>query len=149
MGSDFLSYTDQVDIDGENRVMGSYADMGADEYIDCRHYKFDEPNGLIAYDSGPAYHYDGVLMNNLVSEHGPVWDPNGVFNGALRFDGVHDYVVMPGYYGITGGNPRTCSAWIKAKKQSTNMIISWGQSSGGQKFYFGIRVVNGVGNIGV
>ncbi len=115
-GDPGLSYADQNDIDGETRLMGVAVDMGADEIDDFRRYQFDETEGLTAYDSGPVNQYDGVLMNGSVSEHGPVWEPNdGVFNGALRFDGVNDYVEVPGYYGIGGTHSRTVSVWFKTR----------------------------------
>ena len=47
------------------------------------HWKLDEPDGTIAYDS--AGDNDGTLMN------GPVWT-TGWIDGALEFDGVNDYV---------------------------------------------------------
>ena len=34
-GSGLLTYTDQLDIDGEDRVYGTYADIGADEVYSC------------------------------------------------------------------------------------------------------------------
>ena len=35
MGSDLLSYTGQLDIDAEDRVVGNYVDIGADEVYSC------------------------------------------------------------------------------------------------------------------
>jgi hypothetical protein len=35
MGSDLLSYTEQMDIDAEERVVGDYVDIGADEVYSC------------------------------------------------------------------------------------------------------------------
>ena len=49
-------------------------------------WKFDESSGSIAHDS--AGNNDGTLVN------GPVWT-TGRIDGALRFDGVDDYVEIP------------------------------------------------------
>jgi len=68
------------------------------------HWKFDEPNGITAFDSaGPN---DGTLMN------GPVWT-TGQIDGALDFDGVDDYVALPDNEPIwLPVNNFTTSCWI-------------------------------------
>lgn len=50
------------------------------------HWKFDEGQGDIAYDSTGENH--GTLIN------GPTWT-TGQIDGALSFDGVDDYVLIP------------------------------------------------------
>jgi Tol biopolymer transport system component len=48
------------------------------------HWKLDETEGLLAYDSAG---------NNDASVFGPVWQPDGgMVAGALQFDGIDDYV---------------------------------------------------------
>jgi parallel beta-helix repeat protein len=141
-----IDYENNKDMDGNNRVRDVFGpnsiDMGAYEYdpndpdipiepnipieLDYRHYTLDEEDGLTAYDYGLVNHYNGVFVNN------PVWKPNdGVFGGALHFDGTNDYVIItdPNYYGITGSNPRTCSAWVKTTYTGNyQMIMSWGST---------------------
>lgn len=59
---------------------------------------------------------------------------------ALTFDGVNDYISIPEYKGITGGNSRTCEAWIKGTSaKADKTILSWGTNSGGQKWVMRIQ----------
>jgi hypothetical protein len=72
-------------------------------------WKFDEPNGLIAYDS--AGHSDGNLIG------GPVWT-SGKIGGGLSFDGINDYLNCgrdPSNYDNV-----TVSVWMKT---STNGVL--------------------------
>jgi len=64
MGSDLLSYTGQSDIDGEDRVVGDYVDIGADEVYSC----------------------DDDLTEDDISN--PVdWTANGIIN-------LHEYAIF-------------------------------------------------------
>jgi len=84
------------------------------------HWELDESSGTVASDSVGGH--DGTLMGD------PVWWPSdGKIGGALEFDGVGDYVEVAGYKGISGGNPRTVSAWVKVESTgSTLAIVRWG-----------------------
>ncbi|MCP4711734.1 MAG: M6 family metalloprotease domain-containing protein [Planctomycetes bacterium] len=100
------------------------------------HWKFDEASGTAAYDfSGANLH--GSLIN------GPVWtaslDPNfeGVYGGALQFDGLDDYVEIDDYTGIAHQQSRTVAAWIKT--DAIGDIITWGNHSPGQKWRLHIQ----------
>ncbi|MBE0534806.1 MAG: lamin tail domain-containing protein [Phycisphaerae bacterium] len=86
------------------------------------HWKLDESGGSVAADSSGSG-YSGMLA-------GAKWNPSGgVLGGALQFDGVNDYVwVTQGYRGITGSNPRTCSAWIRTG-HAPGEIMTWGDQS--------------------
>ncbi len=94
-------------------------------------WKLDETSGIIAADFiGDA---NGILMN------GPIWT-DGIIDGGLSFDGIDDYLEIPGYKGIPGGASRTCMAWIKTI-QPTDEIISWGEDYTGGRWV--IRVNEG------
>ena len=72
------------------------------------YYNLDETSDLVAYDSS-TYLEDGTLVNMTGEE----WVKQGI-NGALRFDGVDDYVIMAeaeAYKSLTEG---TISLWFKA-----------------------------------
>lgn len=62
--------------------------LGENLFVDYRmiaHWKLDEAEGDIAYDS--VANCDGTLSG------GPVWQPgDGMVDGALQFDGVNDFV---------------------------------------------------------
>ena len=67
--------------------------------------------------------------------HGdPQWMPaEGNLQGALFFDGVDDYILIPNFKGITGAASRTCAAWIKTT-QISGEILSWGEGIPGGKW---------------
>lgn len=74
-------------------------------------WPFDETSGTVAQDiSGQGS--DGVLHN------GPQWT-EGVTGGALRFDGVNDYVELPIGSIITGARNVTASIWVNFDREST------------------------------
>lgn len=76
-----------------------------EDYRMIAHWKLDETEGSIAYDSIGKHH--GTLYGE------PVWQPTtGQVNGALEFDGVDDYVstdfILDPSYGLF-----SVFAWIK------------------------------------
>jgi M6 family metalloprotease-like protein len=87
----------------------------------------DETTGTAAYDVSPQQRL-GQLKN------GPVWQPGtGAQGGSLALDGIDDFIEIAGYKGITGPAARTCSAWIKTTKPSSQ-IINWGAFDPGTKW---------------
>jgi hypothetical protein len=91
------------------------------------HWQLNERTGLTASDSS-GNHYDGQLFNMDQSS----W-AIGKQCGGLFFDGVDDYITITGFKGISGGNSRTCAAWIKTTQVSGEMIC-WGVAQTGQKW---------------
>ena len=73
------------------------------------YWKFDEGSGLTASDSADANH--GTFVSD------PVWT-SGQVGGALRFDGVDDYVDVSSV--TCGGIGLTLEAWVKANDSSPN-----------------------------
>jgi hypothetical protein len=68
-------------------LMMQYLDTEIPEIGLISHWKLDETEGGIAYDSAGVEDCNGILMG------GPVWLPDGgIVSGALQFDGVDDYV---------------------------------------------------------
>lgn len=83
------------------------------------HWTFDETSGSTAYDSAPGS-ADASLVNfNLDACH-----VEGLFGGALRFDGQDDYMEAGGYLGVLGNADRTLCMWFKAIKDGT--LLSYG-----------------------
>ncbi|HUW20936.1 MAG TPA: LamG domain-containing protein [Sedimentisphaerales bacterium] len=68
------------------------------------HWKFDEGSGTTAYDSAGTN--NGTLVN------GPVWT-SGKIAGALRFDGIDDYVRVNDDPSLDGMNALALTAWLK------------------------------------
>ncbi len=83
-----------------------------EDYRLIGHWKLDETEGDIAYDSAGNNH--GTLNGD------PQW-VSGIIDGALEFDGDGDYVDV-GSVGISGNVPKTVAGWAKA---STTDIPSW------------------------
>ena len=66
------------------------------------HWKLDEPNGTVAYDSAGA-------NNGTVS--GAIWTA-GAIDGGLDFDGIDDKVIIPDSDVLTPANTMTVSYWV-------------------------------------
>jgi hypothetical protein len=86
-------------------------------------------DGLVAYyqlnhnaadSSGNNRH--GAIYGN------PNWLSQGHIDGSIDLDGNGDYVVIPGYPGVTGNGARACAAWICTSNVSifNRAIVSWG-----------------------
>ena len=85
------------------------------------HYKLDETEGSVALDS--AGHNHGTLRG------GPAWQhSSGKIDGALRFDGVDDYVETPAVLDPADG-AFSAFAWIKGGAPG-QVIVS--QAGGGE-----------------
>lgn len=56
----------------------------------------------------------------------PVWE-SGKIGSAVRLDGIDDFFMAPGYFGIDGTGARTCAAWVKLASLQTGDIIGWGR----------------------
>ncbi len=69
------------------------------------HWRFDEPDGQRAVDSGPQG-VDGALS------HGPQWVP-GRSGSALAFDGSFDRVVVEGSEPLAFEGPMSVSLWMR------------------------------------
>ena len=76
-----------------------------ENYILKAHWKLDETDGGIAYDS--IGENDGTLYGD------PNWRPyDGIADGALEFDGINDYLATPFVVNPATG-PFSIFAWIK------------------------------------
>ena len=70
------------------------------------HWRLDDGTGTMALDSsGNERHAEMVGA--------PTWG-EGFFDGALQAS-LGNYLVVPGYTGVLGAEPRTCTAWIKTE----------------------------------
>jgi len=96
-------------------LMMQYLDTKIPEIGLIAHWKLDETEGDIAYDS--AANCDGTLMG------GSVWQPNGgMVAGALQFDGIDDYVSTDPVLNPADGS-FSVFAWIKGGA-SGQVVIS-------------------------
>ena len=80
----------------------------------------------------------------------PQFVAEGVFGGALEFDGDGDFISVDGYKGIMQ-SPWTLAAWINTTSAADLDIVSWGSEGGGLKVEFRLndgrlRIEHGNGN---
>ena len=93
------------------------------------HYSFEEATGTDPYDN-TFNERDGML--NLGNNGSGLNKATGVISECLEFDGIDDYVSIPGFKGVLGTQSRTCSAWIKTESGTSgsltyDQIFSWGK----------------------
>jgi len=91
------------------------------EDVDTRliaHWRLDEETWGIAHDS--ATDNDGILQGD------PIWLPNdGKLNGALKLDGIDDYLITPFILDPTK-RPFSVYAWIKGGQPGQTIISQKG-----------------------
>jgi len=102
--------------------------------MESAHWKLDEAEGTIAYDS--IAEHDGTLYGE------PVWKSvGGKIGGAIQFDGIDDYVSTP--YIISPANGDfSVFAWIKGGAPG-QVIISQADGIGTGETWLGITASDG------
>ncbi len=111
-------------------------------------YLFDNDNDVVKDISGNGR--DGKLIGATYV--------NGVFGKALEYDGNDDNLIVTGYTGIGGTDPRTTVFWFKTSTVREHSWVKWGINSSTQKYYIRAHVrgnecnlrveVNGGNNFG-
>ncbi len=81
------------------------------------HWKFDETNGTILYDSS------GNEINGTMHGFSNPWSPGRV-GGSLRFDGVDDYISFPGASQLDDIRPFSFSGWIKLDQNGSGYVVA-------------------------
>ena len=94
-------------------------------------YLFDEGRGNVAKDiSGNGR--DGEITG---AKH-----VKGVIGDGLEYDGVDDNLIVTGYNGIGGTEPRTTVFWFKTTTVRDHSWVKWGVNSPSQKYYIRAHV---------
>jgi Zn-dependent metalloprotease len=115
------NYTDQVDIDGEPRIIGAYVDMGADEVNfplpnplpDAHWWKLDETSGTIADDS--VGNSDGYFNGS---------NPHWVRGLMVDLNGVSDYFSVPSLDTAYNFNSTfSVAGWFKTSQSTGKQTI--------------------------
>ena len=99
------------------------------------YWRLDDGQGTIALDSSGNERHAQM-------EGSPIWG-EGMLEGALEAS-LGNYLVVPGYTGVLGAEPRSCTAWIRTE-QASAVIFGWGLISNGTKWI--VRVNDGVGQL--
>ncbi len=89
-------------------------------------YLFDEGEGEVAVDSSPNGR-DGAIIGAQYTE--------GVFGTAFQYDGVDDNLIVTGYTGIGGVDPRSILFWFKSNETRQHSWVKWGRNAAGEKHY--------------
>jgi len=87
--------------------------LGTEAEWSTGHWRLDEGTGNVVADSS-GHGNDGVVV-------GATW-----VDGKLEFDGIDDFVEIPGCPGVPGSTDRTVAAWIRTTRPDAD-IVSWGQ----------------------
>ena len=87
---------------------------------------FDDGSGAVAKDASGN--------GNDAEVSGAQW-VDGPFGTALEYDGVDDNVVITGYLGIGGIEPRTTVFWFQSKDAREHSWVKWGPNVTGEKYY--------------
>lgn len=103
----------------------AYADLVDEEKVEVI-YLFDEGDGEVAEDSSP-HERNGEIIGAQYTE--------GVFGTALQYDGVDDNLIITGYTGIGGTEPRTTLFWFKANGTRDHSWVKWAPNASGAKYY--------------
>ncbi len=109
-------------------IQASIVDEDAVEVL----YLFDEGEGDVAVDSSPNER-NGTIM-------GGAQYTEGVFGTALMYDGVDDNLLVSGYMGVGGKDPRTTVFWFKSSGTRDHSWVKWGRNAGGEKYYIRAHV---------
>lgn len=94
-------------------------------------YLLDENDGNVAKDiSGNDRHAEITGAKRV----------EGVFGKALEYDGTDDNLIVTGYNGIGGTEPRTTVFWFKTTTVRDHSWVKWGINSPSQKYYIRAHV---------
>jgi len=121
-------------------VTGSVHSVVIDEDTVELVYLFDEGDGNVAKDSS-GNNRDGQISGAKYVK--------GKFGTCLEYDGVDDGLIVTGYAGIGGTEPRTTVFWFKAGDTKAHSWVKWGVVATGEKYYIRANVRGGECNLRV
>ncbi len=127
-------------LDADGQLIWKYSTRSPEEQLEgC--WMLNDGSGITAADCLGAR--NGDLVN--FDPSGTQWVEDATFGTVLEFDGVDDYVRIPGYKGISGSQPRVCSAWIQTTQANTD-IMMWGSNgASGTRWRIRLQERDGVG----
>lgn len=112
------AWGDGVVNEADLEVLMSYWGQEIEDKAFLAHWKMDEAEGNIAYDSIGEYH--STLNGD------PIWQPEGgIIDGTLQFDGIDDYVNTPFILNPYSG-PFSIFAWVKGGSPDQVIISQTG-----------------------
>lgn len=118
-----------IDLHGADK--GKTVDLNADPHLVGR-WKLNETTGKQAADASGRGH-PGVLRGAATFDINAVREQD---RQGLRLSGGEDCVLITGYKGIPGTQPRTIAAWVKPTAAGGE-IVAWGHRDFGKMCTFG------------
>ena len=103
-------------------------------------YLLDENNGNVAKDISANGRHGEII--------GAKW-VKGMFGHALEYDGIDDNILVTGYNGVGGTDPRTTVFWFKSSETRDHSWIKWGLNVAGEKYFIRAHVREGGCNLRV
>ena len=111
-------------------AMSTFARVIEDENVEVV-LLLDEGEGAVAHDSSPNGRDATIIGAQFVE---------GVFGTGLMYDGVDDNLIIDGYAGVGGTDPRTTVFWFKADGTRDHSWVKWGPNAAGEKYYIRAHV---------
>ena len=99
-------------------------------------YLFEEGKGKLAKDESHNKR-NGSLEGGV--KYGP-----GKFGQGLVYDGKDDNLIVKGYHGIGGKDPRTVLYWFKSDSAREHSWVKWGVVEPTRKYYVRAHVAGGI-----
>ena len=73
----------------------------------------------------------------------------GMFGNALEYDGIDDNILVTGYNGVGGTDPRTIVFWFKSSETRDHSWVKWGVNVAGEKYFIRAHLRGGGCNLRV
>jgi len=128
---------DEVEADGTKHTGDIWSFKTLEDSSLIGWWKFDEGQGIIAYDSS-GYGNHGMIGHNN-GNNGPIWTA-GVMGGALELDGTDDYVSINSIASLMTTYNFTFSIWVQTDGEvlSDDHILLGSNTDSSHEFLFGI-----------
>ncbi|MFC1716211.1 LamG-like jellyroll fold domain-containing protein [Candidatus Poribacteria bacterium] len=112
-------------------ISGAAIDPGTIEAV----WLFDDGAGGIVKDSSGNNRHGDI-------QGGAKWTNDGKYGGALELDGGDDEVVITGYKGIGGNDPRTTLIWYRTTQPGDHRLVCWGANVNTNKYHTRLHDAN-------
>ncbi len=128
---------DEVEADGTTKHPGEvWGFKTRDDPALIGWWKFDEGQGIIAYDSSGYGHHGIIGTDN--GDDGPKWAA-GVIGGGLELDGDDDYISIDSIVPMMTTYSFTFSIWVKTDTKTDDHVLLGSNTDSSHEFLFGIN----------
>ncbi|MHC4509012.1 MAG: LamG-like jellyroll fold domain-containing protein [Planctomycetota bacterium] len=136
-GTTYYWRIDEVEADGTTKHPGDlWSFKTRDDPTLIGWWKFDEGQGLIAYDSS-GYGHHGIIGHDN-GDDGPLWAA-GAIGGGLQLDGDDDYISIDSIVPMMTSLHFTFSIWVKTDVDVDDHVLLGSNTDSSHEFLFGIN----------